>query len=606
MSYSKKTERILFQLDDYIPNDLTTVEKGSKFLEWVLLNVFDKTESELDDDDIESESGVLITDGSGDKGIDAAFVFKGALHIIQCKYRSSHSEDSVHAYIAKMTNLLNGVESSSSDRISRVCDLIFDEDTYSISDIQFFYITDNSINVGMFNNEIQKFDDEMPELCGKSCRMRIMGIDQIVDYQDELINAIPSKYQGTKTELMIEKHFENKEKTTIVAEVAIKNLAMFVKKNKEYLFYSNIRNFLGKSGRINRKMVETFHKYPKDFWYFNNGITIVCDNYKPKNEFQLEIITPQIVNGCQTVNVIYTQWDSLKKKKDVQNSKEGTILVKIIRDTKNKRAEITRYTNSQNAVSGKDFFALESFHKDLKKEFENLGYNYEIQRNAEILKSSRTKIKGNNKYDYLFDKTFNKKHTLVAKEAVQAYVSGILLFPAKAKSIGDFVPGGQYYDATFNEKTPIDPLFYLFPYAIMYYGNNILNHKKDNRQKASNLLFVSVYFRLINKILIKLNIIQDNIDNIAEISGYIEILDKLFTSQEINKKLIVLADEILIDQIFDDTTVIEMIGDNFPRFLKTTIESEKCVKIINDKIDNRLNKASAQVIIEGVKNSLYL
>lgn len=598
MLTSQKEERIENQIDEYVSDSENTVEKGAKFLEWLLFNLFDKTESELEDDDIKSESGVLIIDGSGDKGIDAAFIFKGSLHVIQSKYGTSHSEDNVHAFISKMSNLLRKNENAFGPKLDIIYDIIFEEQNL-INDIQFFYITNSKVNINLFTHEIKIFEEEMPEICGKNCRMRVMGIEQIIDYQDELANSIPIRYKGTKTELLIEKCFENKEHTTIVAEVALKNLARFVHKDKEYLYYSNIRNFLGKSGKINNKMVETFHKSPKSFWYYNNGITIVCDDYHQKNDFQLQITTPQIVNGCQTANVIYTEWKSLKDKQQ-QNTKEGTILVKIIKDTNNKRADITRYTNSQNAVTGKDFFALESFHRELKQDFEQYGYNYEIQRNAELLKEVKVKIKGNSKYDYLFDKLFNKKHTIVAKEAVQAYVAGILLCPAKAKSIGDFVPGGQYYDATFNENTPIDPRTYLFPYAIMYYGNNVLNHKKDNRQKAANLFFVSVYFRLVFSILQKINVVSNDKSNITEINGYIDILDKLFVSQSINKKLLTCADEILADQIFDDTAVIEMIGDNLPKFLKGTIETEKCVKIITDKIDNRLNKASIKGLIEEI------
>lgn len=222
-----------------------------------------------------------------------------------------------------------------------------------------------------------------------------------------------------------------------------------------------------------------------------------------------------------------------------------------------------------------------------------------------MLREVKLKIKGNNKYDYLFDKPFNKKHTIIAKEAVQSYVAGILLSPAKAKNIGDYVPGGQYYDSTFNEKTPNDPRYYLFPYGVMYYGNNTLNHKKDNRQKASNLLFLSVYFRLVYTIFIKIGLISEDNTNLIEIEGLIDLLDKLFICQAVNKKLLSIADEILIDQIFDDTSIKDMIGDNLPKFLKVTIESKKCVKIIVDKIESKVNKPSMQTLKEEVKQIFF-
>ena len=531
---TQSAERLINQIREQIPDNASTVEKGRLFLEWILFNVFDKIESEIEDPDIGTGKGVLISDGCHDKGADAAFVTNGSLHIIQSKYNTSHSEAEIHSFIKKMEHILkNDVDMDNANGSFKVIyDLIFDDDS-PVNDIQFFYITEKKFSVQKFECDSKEFDEQMPEFCGKSCRMKIIGIEEIVEYRDEMANAIPQKFIGKKASLDIENYFINKQRDTVVAEVSLKSIAKLVRANKEYLFYSNIRNFLN-STKINKDMAQTFNDRPTSFWHFNNGITIVCDDFNEKNDHIIEITTPQIVNGCQTVNVIYTQWDKLKKDKEKQNSIQGNILVKIIKDTNNKRADITRWTNSQNAVSGKDFFALDGFHKSLKKDFANMGYNYEIQRNANIPKDLRGKIKGNAKYDYLFDKLFKRKFTILAKEAVQAYASGILLNPAKAKSIGDFVPGGQYYCNTFNENTPTDPRIYLFPYAVMYYGKNILNHKKNHKQRASNLFFISVYFRLINRMLYKTGAFINDSYSFLEIDGSIEILDRLFNAEKIN------------------------------------------------------------------------
>lgn len=535
--------------------------------------------------------------GSYDKGIDAAFVFCGTLYIIQTKYGSSHSEDNVYAFISKMESFIKDEQELRNKNIRRIREVLSDRE--KVNDVQIFYITDNLIDINIFSNKIHNFNEISPEICGVSCRLRILGLMQIYEYQDEMCNAIPTKIKGKKTSLLLEKFFENKEHTTIVPEVTLKQLAQFVKKDREYLFYSNIRNFLG-INKINTKMAETFQKFPKDFWYFNNGVTIVCEGYEPKGDFQLLIDTPQIVNGCQTVSVIYNQWEALKR----PNDQEGTILVKIIRDTNNKRADITRYTNSQNAVTGKDFFALESFQKDLKKQFSYLGFNYEIQRNATILKEDKYKYKGNPCYDYLFDKAFKtKKYTMIAKEVIQAYVAGILLNPAKAKNIGDYVPGGQYYNQTFNDMTPDDPRFYLFPYAIMYYSRNVLGHKKDDKLRAANLFFISLYFRTLIKIFNKFNLLGEEVLGVKDYKDkkmVIECIDRVFISSEINKNLIGLIDSVM-EQIFDEYIIIEIIGQNLPSFLKSTIETEKVVKIINSKIDNRLCKKDALTLIEDIK-----
>lgn len=54
-------------------------------------------------------------------------------------------------------------------------------------------------------------------------------------------------------------------------------------------------------------------KVRKNFFYYNNGITVICDrmtkivtqpsDYNMNAAFTID--NPQIVNGCQTVNSIY-------------------------------------------------------------------------------------------------------------------------------------------------------------------------------------------------------------------------------------------------------------------------------------------------------------
>ena len=82
-----------------------------------------------------------------------------------------------------------------------------------------------------------------------------------------------------------------------------------------------------------------------------------------------------------------------------------------------KRKKITRYTNSQTAVTGKDFFALEDFHYQLQKDFLKLGYNYIIQRKDKI--DRKDKKQGNKNYSYLFAKKFS--NAFFAKDVVQAF-----------------------------------------------------------------------------------------------------------------------------------------------------------------------------------------
>lgn len=67
-------------------------------------------------------------------------------------------------------------------------------------------------------------------------------------------------------------------------------------------FDDNVRDSQGYS-TVNQEILSTLKEHPERFVLFNNGITIVCKKVELKNsEYELE--NPQIVNGCQTCNMI--------------------------------------------------------------------------------------------------------------------------------------------------------------------------------------------------------------------------------------------------------------------------------------------------------------
>ncbi|MET1176264.1 AIPR family protein, partial [Paenibacillus amylolyticus] len=78
---------------------------------------------------------------------------------------------------------------------------------------------------------------------------------------------------------------------------------------------------------------------------------------------------PQIVNGCQTAKTLGDFYKHKTNKELSALESNGHLLVKVIKtkrsaeesQKKELRDNITRYTNSQNAVRGLDFYALDRF-----------------------------------------------------------------------------------------------------------------------------------------------------------------------------------------------------------------------------------------------------
>lgn len=125
------------------------------------------------------------------------------------------------------------------------------------------------------------------------------------------------------------------------------------------LFADNIRDFQGNTN-INEDMLETIKHNPSEFLLKNNGITIVCSKLI-RSIRKFTITNPQIVNGCQTSNVIY------KAHKEKLNLDNVYLLIKIIATNEDNIANsIVKGTNSQNPVYVENFEIIRKFHKSFE------------------------------------------------------------------------------------------------------------------------------------------------------------------------------------------------------------------------------------------------
>lgn len=143
------------------------------------------------------------------------------------------------------------------------------------------------------------------------------------------------------------------------------------------LLYDNVRGFLGQTA-YNKNIYRTIKEDGKNFFLFNNGITITCSNVtsdaKNSNKKYLLTLTDfQIVNGGQTLRSIYNY---LKNESDVnklEKLRDSYVLVRIFKiDSQNEvKNRIAEYTNSQNAISPIDLKSVNSIQIDLEKYLKN-------------------------------------------------------------------------------------------------------------------------------------------------------------------------------------------------------------------------------------------
>jgi AIPR protein len=124
------------------------------------------------------------------------------------------------------------------------------------------------------------------------------------------------------------------------------------------VFIDNVRDFQGENP-VNTDIAQTIKDRLFDqFVLRNNGITIVAKDIKvTSNKYTL--IDYQIVNGCQTSHVIFSQKDIL--------SDELLIPLKLIHTSSEEVSQnIIKSTNKQTPVDENDLLALTRFQRDLE------------------------------------------------------------------------------------------------------------------------------------------------------------------------------------------------------------------------------------------------
>lgn len=130
-------------------------------------------------------------------------------------------------------------------------------------------------------------------------------------------------------------------------------LQTIFRQHKDRLFNWNIRRFLGRKGQVNQGMTTTLDKEPQFFFYYNNGISALCDGFEfDENTKRLRVSKLQIVNGAQTMGALGAA--------DESKANQAYVLVKLTalknahRET-GPAAALIRSNNTQNSLRLPDF-----------------------------------------------------------------------------------------------------------------------------------------------------------------------------------------------------------------------------------------------------------
>ena len=535
------SENIQDNIRDHAENSKSEVEKGNNFLQWVLTRVFEATEDDAAD---------AIVDGANDLGIDAYLPVDfsdNTIRLFQSKYGTSHSLEAIAKFKEDSKRLLEKDITKMRPELAQLVTKIKEKNLK----IKCCYVTDQRVD----------YSDEFIE---------ILDIEKIIQ---RLWDRIKKPAAGKKSSIKLEKmlRYDN----TILGILKLRELTEFVSKNREYVFESNIRQWMQFKTTVNKGIRETLQNNPGKFFYYNNGITIVVSDFKELGDNLIKLYAPQIVNGAQTSNSIL---DQAKRTKNMNGSMTVTI---IKADDEEEQNNITKYRNSQNSVRGKDLVSLMDFHKSIKSQLKNCGYFYEIQAGSfdTKTKSKQCEYNGDSTYNkYLPD---NHKKVIVAKDAIQVLIAGIEQRPTEAySSPAQFLPRGRKYDDVFNDNLKDDYRVLLYPYLVKEYAKKVLKYGKKGGHKTkryATLFYVAVYFRIIHKKILETK---------GDFKKDVVKLEPIFRSFKLNSRILKITD-IVVTKFLEDTIVDDEIelANTKHNFFSQYVWNDTMLRVLDKKIN---------------------
>ena len=481
-----------------------SVQKGHDYLIWMLTNVFEET--------IENAENAII-DGPDDCGIDAVLRYEKEITLIQSKFGESHDIGMIDKFVKDVERFKNAEQSS----IKR-------------DDLSYLW------------NEINQ----------KGMKLNLVYVtEQYADYESDVVQVID---MAQTNHILLERKMkpEKGHKATIryidgywrknifhctVDGVEIANL---VEKHR-YILDNNIRHHLGHRMKVNKGIRKTLEECPEKFAEYNNGSTMTAVDVKVDEDKKLiHLDSPIIVNGAQSSHGIL---DVSKKRKSL----DAETQLKIIKtDDEEHQKNITRFSNSQNAVKGKDLVALEDFWKSISFQMETrMGYFFEYQSGSwdyRLDAGDRAKFQGNEIFNQYLPENHKKK--LASKDAIQTYVAYFKQNPSGAyQSISKFLPGGAEYEKIFTDELMDDYRIFLFPTLIMECAKNEFEYGPKNKthpyKRYSTIFFVGVTGKIIHEYILET---KDDFDN--DISE----LESLMKNVTLFKRILRLTDKI-VDQV---------------------------------------------------------
>jgi hypothetical protein len=344
--------------------------------------------------DSEEQALKALTGATGDKSIDAILIDERSrqAHLLQGKFRQSGDSTEKRSDVLALADLSNypweqkGVLEAFYSKLDPLVREKFEELVKRVRSgayqFRLYYVTTGKCSKTISNEAKERASSaEGPVELFVFDSRDILTIFK--DYLEGVAPAVPilmlplASEGPIQNEGAVHRFDPRKGIESWVFTMSAKDVGEMYAKAGIRLFARNIRGYLGNT-EINEAMAQTIGSDEADnFWYYNNGVTIVCDDVKREQHEGKDVMRvdkPQVINGQQTTRVLNEALPT-----------RGSVLIRIIKIPRHPGDDeeydslvnsIVRATNWQNYITPSDLVSNDYIQVFIERSLRKLGYQY--------------------------------------------------------------------------------------------------------------------------------------------------------------------------------------------------------------------------------------
>ena len=514
-----------------------------------------------------------FTDGTGDGGIDFIYTDDEVMYLIQGKTSEDLTIEDISNVFYKMKNTVENFESGEYSQYSKKLKSVYKNVYDSLDDnknIELVLFTNTKLNEEVLK-KINKLR-EKPEFSSFEIIIHDKG-----DIERKEILAYSDRDLVEEDAVQIFLNKENKndklsygENGIIVNVKATSIKSLYEKYSDSGLFSYNLREHVSQKN-VDEGIELTIKNDKDNFWFYNNGITIGCEDFIESGN-KIKLYNFSIINGAQTTTKI-------GKSKLIDGKHDFPLVCKIVKsDLNNKKSrefigKISEASNSQKPIKFRDLKSNDIQQKELEAKAGSNKYPLAIEIKRGVKAKNYNKVR--------------EKWQRVSNEYVgQLILSCVFQKPGIARNSKNTIfSSKKMYQQVFVRKHDFDTLYDLVRLGNIYdeYLNRVVKETNDidtiGIMKNGKLTILAIVCYLIKK---QRKIVVDHTSDEVYKDNLTGLLFTDYPKDDLNKKIEEIFKYIIrkLESLYEQKKEVEKIT-SFSNYFK----NEKFYEIFIRELD---------------------